>query len=277
MFEGYLKTKREDAEIMIFGLPYEGLVNSRPGAIGGPQAIREGSECVESYSPFWQKDLLTLKLYDDGDIPVEGKGKATLESMAAAIVKRLGKGIHPVFLGGDHTVSFSVVRALTTLGHKFHIVHLDAHPDSQEAFEGDPWSYACWLRRSKELIAGNIYQLGIRTCTREEIEYSYKNHKVYLANQFVEGIRTIAEETKGENVYVSFDIDALDPSMAPGTSNPVYGGLMYDHIQALFHGLRGSKVIGFDVVEVAPNLDPTGRTAILAGEIVRDAILAWWA
>ncbi len=269
--------EREKAEVMIFGLPYQGTVNTRPGAIKGPQAIRVASHCIETYSPFFDKDLRSVNFYDDGDIPVKGKGKMALEAMAGAIWKRLRKGIRPVFLGGDHSVSYSAIKALVGRGEKFNIVHLDAHPDSQDSFEGDSWSYASVMRRIKKIWDGEIYQLGIRTATEEELEYASKNNKLFLCDRFIEGLSQIEKETKGKNIYVSFDIDALDPSLAPGTSNPVCGGLLWDQVRLLFNTLKKSKVIGFDVVEVAPNLDPSGLTPIVAAEIVRDGMLAWWA
>src|SRR5437016_10101469 len=105
--------EREDAEVMIFGLPYQGSVNSRPGSVKGPQAIRLASRCIESYSPFLRSDLSGVRYYDDGDIPVKGKGKMALESMAGTIWKRLRKGVKPVFLGGDHSVAYSAIKALS--------------------------------------------------------------------------------------------------------------------------------------------------------------------
>jgi agmatinase len=273
-----LPIRKEEASVVILGLPYEGIVNSRLGAIQGPDVIRTASDVIESYSPFLDKELESVKIFDDGDVPVYGKGKEALDGMAEAIKERLPKHARPLFLGGDHSVSYSCVKALSEMGLSFSLLQLDAHPDCQDSYENDPWSYACWLRRAKEagFIRGEIYQLGIRTSTREELMYASRTNKLFLMNRFVEGIRKIAEETKGKNLYVSFDIDVLDPSLAPGTSNPTYGGMLYDHIQAFLHALRDTNVIGMDITEVAPNLDESGRTAIIASEIVRDAILTWW-
>jgi agmatinase len=268
--------EREKSEILILGIPFEGSVNSRGGSSAGPEAIREASDCIESYSPFFEKDLADLKIYDDGNIMVKGKGKQALEAAAGAVWKRISKGVKPVFLGGDHSISYAAVKALVSKGHEFELLHLDAHTDSQDEFSGDSWSYASWVRRSREFFHGNIYQLGVRTGTKEDLEYASKAHKLFLAPQFVEGLRWVSEKTKGKNLYVSIDIDVMDPSLAPGTSNPVYGGLNADQIQALFYALKKTNVIGMDLVEVAPNLDPSGRTAILAAEIIRDGILAWW-
>lgn len=267
---------REDARVMIFGLPYEGEVNSRPGAAQGPDAIRRASDCIESYSPFFNRDLLDVPFYDDGNIRIKGGGKLALEAMAGAIWKRLRKELRPVFLGGDHSVTYSVVKALLNKGHKFSIVHLDAHADFQDEFEGSPWCYATAMRRTKEILKGEIYQLGIRTGTKAELEEASSQNKLFLCDRFLEGLSYVEKHLKGKDVYISFDIDALDPSLAPGTSNPAYGGLQSDHVRLLLHTLKGVNVIGFDVVEVAPNLDPSGLTAIIASEIVRDGILAWW-
>lgn len=268
--------KREKAEVMILGLPLQGKVNSRPGSIHGPQAIRQGSFCIETYSPFLEKDLTSLRFYDDGDIVVKGEGEAALEALSAKISERLPQGVRPVFFGGDHSVSYAAIKALAGRGEKFSVVHLDAHPDSQESFGGESWCYATVMRRARPLVS-EIYQLGIRTGTQEELKYARKANKLFLVDRFVEGLAYVEGHAGGENVYVSFDIDAVDPSLAPGTSNPVSGGLLYDQIQLLLNSLRKCKVIGFDLVEVAPNLDPSGLTQIVAAEIVRDAMLAWWA
>lgn len=267
---------RDKAEIMIFGLPYEGTVNSRPGAVHGPQAIRDASHVVESYSPFLDRDLETLAFYDDGDIRPSGKGKPAFDGMAKEIIARLPKHVKPVFLGGDHASTYSAVKALVDQGKEFSIVHLDAHPDCQDSFENDPWCYATVMRRSKEILKGEIYQLGIRTCTKPELDYATKHNKLFLCDQYAEGLRYLGEQTRGKNVYVTFDIDALDPSLAPGTSNPEYGGLLPAQVHLLLKTLQKANVIGFDIVEVAPNLDPSGITPIVAAEIARDAILAWW-
>ncbi len=270
------KLERDKAEILVIGVPFEGSVNTRGGSSKGPEAIRKASDCIESYSPFFQKDLSDFKIYDDGDITVRGKGKLALEAIAGAVWKRMAKGVKPVFLGGDHSISYGIVKALVSKGYDFNLLHLDAHTDSQDEFSGDFWSYANWVRRARDFFKGDIYQLGIRTGTKEDLDYASKAHRLFLSLQFVEGLRYVSEKSKGKNLYVTIDIDVMDPSLAPGTSNPVYGGLNADHLQALFHALKKTNVIGMDVVEVAPNLDPSGRTAILAAEIVRDAILAWW-
>lgn len=267
---------REEAEIMILGLPYEGTVNSRPGAINGPKAIREACHVVESYSPFFNRDLCALPFYDDGDIQPFGKGKAALDGMADEILKRLPRDVKPVFLGGDHTVSYSAMKALAEQGKEFSVVHLDAHPDSQDAFEGDEWCYATFMRRSKEFLRGDVYQLGVRTCTKPEWDYAVAHHKVFSADRFVEGALYVGEHARGKNIYVTFDIDVLDPSLAAGTSNPEYGGLMSDQIRLFLNALKEAHILGFDIVEVAPNLDPSGLTPIIAAEIARDAMLAWW-
>jgi len=269
--------KREEAEVLMLGLPLQGTVNSRPGAIKGPQAIRQASHFIETYSPFFEKFAGDVKFYDDGDIIVKGKGKAGLEALALQIAKRLPQGVRPMFFGGDHSVSYAPIKVLSERGEKFSVVHLDAHCDSQDAFEGESWCYATVMRRSRQYVSGEIYQLGIRTGTPDELAYATETNKMFLSDRFVEGLNFIAQREKGKNVYVSFDIDAMDPSLAPGTSNPVSGGLLPDQIRLLFETLRVCNVIGFDIVEVAPNLDPTGLTPIVAAELVRDAMLAWWA
>jgi agmatinase len=271
------KLKPDQAEILILGLPYEGKVNTRPGAKNGPLAIREASECIESYSPFFDRDLTDLKYCDVGDIAPTGTGYDTLLAMTREIKKIAKPHQKFVFLGGDHTITYSVIKALKELGHQFDLVHLDAHPDFQDSFENDRYCYATVMRRIYEIDPGmTIHQLGIRTCTMQELSAARRSNRVYLATEIIEGIRKTAEAVKNKAIYLSIDVDGFDPAYAPGTSNPSYGGLTPDHFRLLLQSLKGCQLMGFDVVEVAPNLDPSGQTAIFAAEIIRDSMLAFW-
>lgn len=271
---------KEEAEIFVLGIPMEGDVNSRKGAASGPDGVRVASDMIESYSPFFDRMLDDYKIWDDGDIAVSSNGvqKERLESIAKTLGQRIPNNIFPVFLGGDHAVTLPVISVMLKRIPDLEIVHLDAHADCQDSFENERYCYATVMRRISELMSPNrIHQLGIRTGIREEYEFCRRNTDFYpLTNgSFLKQAETAASKTYGKPVYVSFDIDVLEPYIAPGTSNPVCGGISMHEARKFIDLFRKHNIIGLDIVEVSPLWDPSQITALAAAEMLRDCILAW--
>lgn len=259
--------RKKDARVIVLGLPFE-ETGGRPGASKGPAAIREASKFIETYSPFFNKAINAVSFYDDGDLSVKPS--------AAQISKRIAAGVHPVFLGGDQSVTVAAVKALAERGETFELIHLDARPDSLDSFQGNRNSGRSAIRRIKDFFRGDIHQLGIRTAETQEYAYATEANKLYLADRFVEGLAAVELQCQGKNIYLSFNINVMDPSLCPGTPNPVSGGFLSDQVRLLINTLKEFNVIGMDLVGVAPEWDPSGLTPIVAAEIVRDCMLAFW-
>ena len=275
-----LKT-RGDANIFVLGIPFEGEVNTRKGAYKGPGAIRIASDIAESYSHYFKRELESYKIWDDGDldVPEYSSQKEKLIKVTDLVRERLPENVIPVFLGGDHAVSLPLIKVMHERFPNLEIVHLDAHSDCQDSFLGEKYCYAAVMRRVSEFISPErIYQLGIRTGIRDEYEYCENNTNFYplTRESFKKSAEIIAAKTIGKPLYVSIDIDVLDPSIAPGTSNPVCAGIDMSDMRHFIKQFQKHKIIGIDLVEVSPEWDPAQITALVASEILRDCILGWF-
>lgn len=264
--------EREKARVMILGIPFEEAA-VREGTTKGPAAVREASRFIETYSPYFNRTTASVLFYDDGNLTI---GKATISSIAKKISERLPGSVRPIFLGGDQCITIAAVKSLLDRGENFELIHLDARPDSLDSHKESRWSGRSAIRRIKDFFRGDIYQLGIRTAEAQEYAYATEANQLYLADRFVEGLTAVEKQCQGKNVYLSFNINVMDPSLCPGTPAPVSGGFLSDQVRLLINTLKEFNVIGMDLVGVAPEWDPSGLTAIVAAEIVRDAMLAFW-
>ncbi|MBI2267359.1 MAG: agmatinase [Armatimonadetes bacterium] len=276
----------ESCRGILVGIPYEGRVNSRKGANLGPQGIREGSQCMESFSLQARKDLFQFGLQDLGDLSLSpGDPQSVLtgvEGDVRALVDRHSQSSPPqklVFLGGDHCVTLPVVRAIHSRYSDLNLVHLDAHFDLQDHYLEESFSHAGVIRRISEFLPpGRIHQFGIRAGTEEEVRFFQKHGSVFSdpGTAFEEALAALVDRLQGCPVYVTIDIDVLDPSAAPGTGNPEICGLTVSELVEGLLALSPLQIAGFDLVEVSPPLDPSGRTAITAAQIIRECVLHWW-
>jgi agmatinase len=271
-----------DARIVIFGIPFEGRVNLRKGADAGPRDVRLGSESIETYSPALVRDLEDLAITDIGDCELPD-GVSPREQLDAARTEIAGwwrPGLIPFMLGGDHTATVSVIEVLAPAFPDLRILHLDAHPDLREEFLGERYNYASALARVMDSVPPErVYQVGIRTGAREE--YHRKRPHFFpmypmVSGHPVEVVRRLLPELRRHPLYVTIDIDVLDPAEAPGTGSPEPGGLRVPELVEIVRSLEGCQVVGGDLVEVAHAWDPTGRTGIAASWVIREALLAWW-
>ncbi|MBI2879125.1 MAG: agmatinase [Candidatus Rokubacteria bacterium] len=267
-----------DARILVYGVPFEGRVNLRKGAAAGPRDVRMASDSIETYSPALGLDLEDLALADAGDVHVPGGSvREALEAIRGQLEAALDPGQRQVFLGGDHTVTVPILQVLAPRHPDLRVVQLDAHPDTRTEFLGEPLNYASALARVMEVIPPvRVYQIGMRTGSRAE--FARRGPHFYPATErpVLEAVRWVAAELAGRPVYVTLDIDVLDPAVAPGTGSPEPGGLAVGELVEAIRLLGSLRVVGFDLVEVSPPHDPSGRTGIIAAGIVREAILAWW-
>ncbi len=258
--------------VAIAGVPYEATSTFRAGSGQGPAAIRWASQSIETYSPVLQRDLERVAIADLGDLDVMGLTPEQMVDAVGTFVTGLDAAALPLLLGGEHTISLGAVRALGPRYPDLAVVHVDAHTDLRDEYEGRRISHATVMRRILDVIeTGAAVQVGIRAGTREEFDAARGLRHSGPGMDIPAPVWSWLEQRP---VYVSIDIDALDPSEAPGTGNPEPEGLAAADLLAFARRLGQLTVVGLDVVEVSPPYDPSGRTPVLAATIVREAILA---
>lgn len=268
----------ESAKAVIFGIPMDYTVSFRPGSRFGPARIREVSVGLEEYSPYLNKSLDEAAYFDAGDLPLPfGNPARSIDLIGEYVKGLLSDGKFPLGLGGEHLVSWPIIREVYAKYPDMALIHIDAHADLRDQYEGEIWSHATPIRKAAELIGGdNIYQFGIRSGTREEFEYARKHLHLYPFD-VLEPLRSVLPELSGRPVYVTIDIDVLDPAAAPGTGTAEAGGITSKELLGAIHAIAASdvQVVGADVVEVAPVYDPTEQTQIVAAKLVREILLGW--
>ena len=268
----------QGARIVLFGVPFEGTVNLRHGADHGPRDLRLGSDSIETYSPALERDLEDLAMADLGDCELgTGSPREQLHRARREIAGFWHPGLIPVMLGGDHTATLPVIETVAPAIPDLRILQLDAHPDLREEFLGERYNYASAMARVMDVVAPErVYQVGMRTGAREE--YTRNAPHLYPAHAVrpVDAVRSLVPELSRHPLYVTIDVDVLDPSEAPGTGAPEPCGLTASDLIEIIRLLEPCRIVGADLVEVAQAFDPSGRTAITASWILREAILTWW-
>lgn len=269
----------EEAQAVIYGMPMDWTVSFRPGSRFGPARIREASVGLEEYSPYLDRELEEVKYFDAGDIPLPfGNAEKSLVEIESFVKKVLADGKIPVGMGGEHLTTWPVVKAVYEKYQDIAIIHFDAHTDLRTDYEGEPLSHATPIRKIAELIGpSNVYSFGIRSGMKEEFEWAKENGMHISKFEVLEPLKEILPTLKGRNVYVTIDIDVLDPAHAPGTGTVDCGGITSKELLASIHEIARSEVnvVGFDLVEVAPVYDHSEMTVNTASKLLREMILGW--
>lgn len=266
----------EEAQAVLVGVPMDYTVSLRPGSRTGPQEIRSISYGIEEYSVYQDKDLKDCTFYDAGDITLPfGNVRGSLKIIEEVADKIFNDKKFPIFLGGEHLVSYPLIKACLGKYPQLVILHFDAHADLRSDYEGEKDSHATVMRRAVELLGpGRVFQFGIRSGIKEEFEYARNNTRMYV-DEIYPALEKVIKEVAGKPVYISIDIDVVDPAFAPGTGTPEPGGCSSREILSAVRDMAGLDIVGMDIVEVSPPNDQTGRTAILAAKLVREALLAY--
>ncbi|WP_153726667.1 agmatinase [Heliorestis convoluta] len=266
-----------EADVVLVGIPMDFTVSFRPGSRMGPQQIRLVSYGIEEYSVYQDKDLIDKKYYDAGDIALPfGNVTGSLERIEEVAADLLQEGKKPIFIGGEHLVTYPIVKPFADRYADLAVIHFDAHADLRTDYLGETNSHATVIRKVVDLIGGdNVYQFGIRSGTREEFAFARENTHMYV-DEIFPALQKVVDKLKGRPVYVTLDIDVLDPAYAPGTGTPEPGGCTPREMFEAMRLLGQLDIVGFDLVEVAPSADLSDRTSLLAAKVIREAILSFW-
>jgi len=269
----------DEAQAVIYGMPMDWTVSYRPGSRFGPQRIREVSIGLEEYSPYLDRDLEEVKYFDAGDIPLPfGNPQRSLDEIEKFVTQLLADGKVPVGMGGEHLVSWPVMKAVAAKYPDLAIIHMDAHTDLRESYEGEELSHSTPIRKIANHIGPkNVYSFGIRSGMKEEFVWAKENGMHISKFEVLEPLKEILPTLAGRPVYVTIDIDVLDPAHAPGTGTVDAGGITSRELLASIHAIAGSdvNVVGFDLVEVAPIYDSSEQTANTASKLIREMLLGW--
>lgn len=266
----------DESKIVIFGAPFDSTTSYRPGTRFASSAMRNESFGIETYSPYQDKDLTDIKVFDGGDLELcFGSPESALNDIENFSSKILGNGKLPCMIGGEHLVTLGAVRAAVKKYPDLHIIHFDAHADLRDDYLGQKLSHACVMRRCHELVGdGKIFQFGIRSGDREEFLWG-KDHVTTNKFDFT-GLENIAEKIQNKPVYFTLDLDVLDPSCFPGTGTPEAGGVSFTELMSAIKSVSALNVVGIDVNELSPMLDQSGASTALACKLLREILLYFY-
>lgn len=281
----------QNIDFAVLGIPFDTCATYRAGARFGPSAIREMSAlAAKPYHPELQVDIFEqCSGVDFGDIgSVPGYVEESFEVITKEMKEIFAHGIIPIAMGGDHSVTLPELRACSAVYGPVALVHFDAHYDTIPEYFGKPYSHGTpFYHAAKEGLVDTScsIQLGIREGLygpedeQNSINLGYQCLKASKMHHMTaeEIIKIICERTKGKKVFLTFDIDFLDPAYAPGTGTPVPGGFSTWEAQELIRGLKELDIVGYDLVEVAPAFDGNGITSIAAAAIIQEfmSLIAW--
>jgi len=263
----------EDARIAIFGAPFDATASYRPGARFAPRAIRSELFGLEPYSPYQDKDIEDAKVHDYGDLGLPyGNADEALRLIEAHVDTLVEDKKLPLMIGGEHLVSLGAVRALVKKYDCLRIVQLDAHMDLLDDYLGEKLSHTTVMRRVWELVGdGKIFQFGIRSGKRQEFEFAKMHTQAQKFN--LDGLDEVAQSLRSMPIYLTIDLDVLDPSIFPGTGTPEAGGVAFQELLDAILCLAGANIVGCDIVELAPVYDTSGVSTSVACKVLRELVL----
>ena len=266
----------EEADIVLYGAPFDSTTSFRPGARFGSSAMRHESFGLETYSLYQDKDMEDVSVCDTGDLELcFGSAEAALYDIEDRASQILKDGKLPILIGGEHLVTLGAVRAVYKEHPDMHIIHFDAHADLRDDYLGAKLSHACVIRRCHELVGDNrIHQFCIRSGERAEFQFAADHTDMHPFN--FNGLAELVAELKetGAPVYFTIDLDCLDPSAFPGTGTPEAGGVTFMELLQAILLVSQTNVVAADVNELAPMLDISGVSTATACKVLRELILA---
>ena len=256
------------SSIVMLGLPFDGTVSYRSGSRFAPEQIRLASWGLEEYSPHFDKTLEEVNFHDAGDLEFPlGNTYKTLEVIEQNVEDIYRDGKRVFGIGGEHLVTLPEIKAVSKFYDNLAIIHFDAHTDLREEYLGEEMSHSAVIRHASKIVGPqNIKQIGIRSGMKEEWEFMKKYNT--LAHKYSD-----LDELRGKNIFVTVDLDVLDPSVMPGTGTPEAGGLEFNELAGWFEYLKNFNIIGADVVELAPDYDASGVSTAVATKVIRELLM----
>lgn len=263
----------EESKIVIFGAPFDSTTSYRPGTRFASATMRNESYGIETYSPYQEKDLLDCSIFDGGDLELPfGNPESALDCIETYASKVLYDKKLPLMIGGEHLVTLGMMRSVVAMHPNLHILHFDAHADLREEYLGVTLSHATVMRRCHDLVGDNkIFQFGIRSGDKEEFLWA-KEHVTTCKFNF-ETLDQVIERLHDVPVYVTLDLDVLDPSVFPGTGTPEAGGVTFMELLEALKKVSKLNVVAFDMNELSPVYDQSGSSTALACKLLREILL----
>lgn len=265
----------DEANVIIFSSPMDATCSFRPGTRFAGPSIRQESIGMEWYSPYFDRDLKDYKTCDIGDLDLPmGDVEADLDEISRVTADILSDGKKTMMIGGEHLVTLGTIREYVKKYPDLHIIHFDAHTDLREEFLGRKLSHATVLRKCYDLLGdGRIYQFGIRSGDSSEFKWAAEGH-THLRKFDLVGLDECIKALKDKPVYITIDLDVLDPSIFPGTGTPEAGGITYKELQQAILDMRGlNNIVGADIVELSPHYDPSMVSSQVACKVLREMVL----
>ena len=270
--------KYSAADIVIFGAPFDGTASNRPGSRFAPAAMRIESYGIETYSPYVDKDLSDLRIHDGGDLELTFGNPAKVVDIIEVHTKKIvAANKIPVMLGGEHLVTLGAAKAVFAKYSDLHMLHFDAHTDLRDEYLGEKLSHATVIRRCWDFMDfgrfnNRIHQFGIRSGTREEFEWG-KEHTRLQKFDF-HGLENVVALLAGKPIYLTIDLDVIDPSEFCGTGTPEAGGVSFTALREAIEMMSRLNIVAADIVELAPQLDASGASTALACKVLREMLLS---
>ena len=263
----------DESNIVVFGAPFDSTTSFRPGTRFASAVMRNESFGIETFSPYQDKDLEDLSVFDGGDLELSfGDSNSALSDIEAYVGKVLSDNKVPFMIGGEHSVTLGAVRAVANKYPDLHIVQFDAHTDLREDYLGQVYSHASVIRRCWDIVGDNkIFQFGIRS--GEKVEFEWAKEHVHTTRFNFDGLDEIIEKLKGKPVYFTLDLDVLDPSEFPGTGTPESGGVTFVELHNAIRKLSVLNIVGLDMNELSPIYDQSGQSTALACKLLREILL----
>ncbi|OFZ49798.1 MAG: agmatinase [Bdellovibrionales bacterium RIFOXYB1_FULL_37_110] len=268
-----------DYSINLIGFPFDGTASYKKGTRFGPDSIRNVACALESYSPFFDQDILNVRCFDLGNLAVGTKQTSkdyleTSNTLKTILNHSLAmKNVKFVIMGGEHSISYTPISCMLKKYPNLVLLHLDAHADLRQDYEGNIYSHASVIRRVWEEFGPKhkLIQFGIRSGTQEEFQLiKEKKWLIKKAPLFFETLKKLPAKTP---IYLTLDLDFFDPSVLPGTGTPEPGGYDYPVFEKILSILKTKHLVGADVVELSPPEDPSHISSIFAAKIIREIIL----
>lgn len=256
------------SDIVMLGMPFDGTVSYRSGSRFAPEQIRLASWGLEDYSPRFDKHLEDVNFHDAGDLEFPlGNTYKSLDLIEENVEQIYKDGKRVFGIGGEHLVTLPEIKAVAKFYKDLAIVHFDAHTDLREEYLGEEMSHSAVIRHASKIVGPeNLKQIGIRSGMKEEWEFM-KKHNTHI-HKYSE-----LDELKSKKIFVTVDLDCLDPSVMPGTGTPESGGMQFNELMGWFEYLKNFDIVGADVVELAPDYDASGVSTAVATKVIRELLM----